>query len=400
LSATIQKKRRRGKGEGSISFHRPSKLWRASIQIGLDDKGKPVRQYVARKRREDVVEKLRELQNDHATGRIAKTSHLKVGSYLDKWLEDTVQPTIRYGTYQNYRGLISNKIKPLIGGYRLVDLNALHIQNLFATLARDQESPYRRQQVHAVLYSALRTGVIQGLIPFNPCEPVRPPRLPDKEMHILDAFQSGKLLEAARGNRLYALYFLALATGMRQGEMFGLKWSDVNFKNGTLSIQRTVVNGPSDDKGEKHSRLTTNAPKTKRGKRLIDLPVTARQALREHQKRMLAEGHLQWVFCDSNGGLLRRSNFVRREWRTLLEKVNEVLPQGRKLPIRFRFHDLRHTAASLRLAQGDHPKIVQELLGHARISITLDLYSHVMPSLQSESAEKMDRTLAKMVRGS
>jgi len=95
--------------------------------------------------------------------------------------------------------------------------------------------------------------------------------------------------------------------------MFGLKWSDVNFKNGTLSIQRTVVNGPSDDtNGKKHSRLTTNAPKTKRGKRLIDLPVTAKQALREHQKRMLAEGHLQWVFCDSNGGLLRRSNFVRR----------------------------------------------------------------------------------------
>jgi integrase len=108
---------------------------------------------------------------------------------------------------------------------------------------------------------------------------------------------------------------------------------------------------------------------------------------------------LNWVFCDACGGLLRRSNFLRRQWKPLLAKANKTLANNQRIPDRFRFHDLRHTAASLRLAQGDHPKVVQEMLGHARIAVTLDLYSHVMPSLQVASAEKMDRTLAKMIKG-
>src|SRR5579872_2235184 len=172
----MTKSHRRGHGEGCVSYHRTSKLWRASIQTCLDENGKPKRRYVACKRKGDVLEKLRELQNDFATGRISKTTRLKVSEYLDKWLEDTARPAIRYGTYQNYRGLIANKIRPHIGGYRLVDLNALHLQNLFSVLDRHQESAYRRQQVHAVLYSALRTAVVQGLISSNPCQAIRPPK--------------------------------------------------------------------------------------------------------------------------------------------------------------------------------------------------------------------------------
>jgi integrase len=398
--SAARKKHRRGRGEGSVTFNRAKRLWQASIQIGLDERGKPKRLYVRAKRKEDVLDGLRELQGKRASGKLVKTSRLTMAEYLDQWLEASARPSIRFGTYQNYKGLISNKIKPFIGGSRLVDVNALNIQALFGALERKGESAYRRIQAHSLVFAALRNAVEQRLIPFNPCQAVRPPRLPSREMCILDENQAMNLLEAAQGGRFLALFVLALATGMRQGEMFALKWADIDLKKKTLSVQRTIANGYGQVAGSRASDAdATNAPKTRSGRRLIELPETAVKALLQHKAKMFAEGHLNWVFCDACGGLLRRSNFLRRQWKPLLANANKALPDDQKISDRFRFHDLRHTAASLRLAQGDHPKVVQEMLGHARIAVTLDLYSHVMPSLQVASAEKMDRTLEKMIKG-
>lgn len=395
----VRKKQRRGRGEGSVTFNRTKRLWQASVQTGRDENGKLKRIYVRAKRKEDVLERLRDLHNGQASGNLAKTSRLRMSEYLDQWLEASARPAIRSGTYQNYKGLIANKIRPFIGGYRLVDINALNIQSLFATLERRGESAYRRQQVHSLLFAALRNAVEHRLIAFNPCQAVRSPRLPSREMHFLNNLQAKTLLDAANGSRLYALFVLALATGMRQGEMFALKWSDIDLKKGILSIQRTVANDYGRVAVSSPSAVdSTNSPKTKSGRRRIDLPETATKALLQHKKKMLAEGHVNWVFCDASGGLLRRSNFSRRQWKPLLTEANKKLPEGKRIPSRFRFHDLRHTAASLRLLQGDHPKVIQELLGHSKIAVTLDLYGHVMPSLQPASAKRMDRTLARLVK--
>ena len=390
---------RRRRGEGGINFNRDKGLWVASVAVGLDETGRTLRRYVYAKRREDLLDKLDALKSEKREGTLTKPTRTRLAKYLNAWLEDTARPNVRYGTFRNYSGLIKNKILPQIGGFRLSDLAALHVQNLFSELKRFGESSYRLQQVHAVLYSALAEAVRLRLIPFNVCAAVRTPRLPDKEMHVLNQIQAAKLLEKARGDRFFALYVLALATGMRQGELFGLKWHDVDLKAGTLSIQRTVAREEvKTAEGRRAVRVGTNAPKTKKGRRLIALPASVLPVLRDHKKRMMKEGHLEWVFCNTRGGLLDRGRFRVRKWLPLLEKTNDALPTNQKLPARFRFHDLRHTAATFRMLQGDNPKVVQELLGHARVAITSDLYSHVLPSMQERSAERFDKTLSRLVK--
>ena len=394
-----QKKSRRGNGEGSLTLNKRSGRWQGSVIIGRGENAKPLRLYVSAKRKEDAQDKLDKLRTAQRSGSLSKKDKTKVGEYLDGWLNDVARPSVRSGTLRNYQGLVKNKIKPVLAGYRLTELKALQIQNLFTTLERNGESAYRRQQVHSVLYSALQQAVELQLLPNNPCAAVRSPKLPTNDVLILTKTQAASLLEEASDGRYYALYVVALATGMRQGELFGLKWGDVDLKNGTISVQRSVVEEQiTTVQGKRTLRPATGEPKTKSGRRLINLPATATAALRRHRKRMFAEGHMAWVFCDVAGGLLRRSNFIRRQWRPLLEAVDGKLRRGHELPCGFKFHHLRHTAASLRLAQGDHPKVVQEMLGHARISITLDLYSHLMPSLQADSAERFEKALSKMAK--
>jgi len=197
-------------------------------------------------------------------------------------------------------------------------------------------------------------------------------------MQVLDLADIGKFLKAAQNDRLHALYVLAIATGLRQGELLGLHWDDIDMQGAASSVRRQL----SEDAGV----LELTEPKTDKGRRRVDLPQFAVEALRAHHERMLAEGHSgPWLFCDSAGNPLRKSNLLRRSFFPLLLQA--------KVP-RVRFHDLRHSAATLLLSQGVHPKIVQERLGHSQISLTLDTYSHVLPSMQREAAAKLDKLFA------
>src|SRR5205807_7025156 len=188
-----------------------------------------------------------------------------------------------------------------------------------------------------------------------------------------------RLLEAAKGDRLEALYVLAVTTGLRQGELLGLHWDDIDLAGTALRVRHTLH--------ELNGRLWIGEPKTRRARRQVDLPAIAVVALRNHRERMMIEGHPdELVFCDTRGGPLRKSNLVRRSFLPLLKRAG--------LPT-IRFHDLRHTAATLLLAQGVHPKIVQERLGHSQISLTLDTYSHVLPGMGREAASKLDALLTR-----
>ncbi|HEV2357498.1 MAG TPA: site-specific integrase [bacterium] len=227
------------------------------------------------------------------------------------------------------------------------------------------------------LHHALDQAVRWGMIPRNVCDAVTRPGAPRPIMQVLTPTQVSALLEAAREDRLHALYVMAITTGLRQGELLGLQWDDVDLTGALLHVRHSLheVNG----------RLSLGEPKTARAKRPVDLPRIAVAALREHRERMLAEGHPHgWVFCDTEGGPVRRPNLLRRSFQPLLKKAG--LPQ-------IRFHDLRHTAATLLLLQGVHPKVVQERLGHSQISVTLDTYSHVLPSMGREAAAKLDALL-------
>lgn len=236
-----------------------------------------------------------------------------------------------------------------------------------------------QQLAHSLLRRALGQAVKWGTIPRNVCEAVEKPRAPKKPIKVLNKDQVDSLLTVAQEDRLYALYVLAVTTGLRQGELLALQWEDVDLDSDALSVRHTLL--------EMDGKLELVEPKTAMACRKVDLPQMAVKALRRHRKQMLAEGHIgSCVFCDTKGGPIRKSNLIRRSFKPLLK--NAGLPD-------IRFHDLRHTAATLLLVQGVNPKVVQERLGHAQISLTLDTYSHVLPSIQKEAASKLDSLFAK-----
>jgi integrase len=236
---------------------------------------------------------------------------------------------------------------------------------------------------------ALGDALRWQLVVRNICDAVDPPRVPKKEMQALTGEQAQQFLEAASGDPLEALYVVALTTGMRQGELLGLKWMDLDLALGTVQVRRTI------------SRLakkgfTVSEPKTAKSRRKIHLTHLAIEALKRHRLRQneakLAAGpawdEQGWVFCNTVGRPIEVGNMIRRSFRRILTKA--------ELPI-IRFHDLRHSAASLLLSLGVHAKIVQELLGHSQIGLTLDTYSHVLPSLQEEAVSRLNTLLSKRV---
>jgi integrase len=218
----------------------------------------------------------------------------------------------------------------------------------------------------------------------NPADAVDKPKLKRAEMKTLTLEQTRSFLHATEGHRLESLFHLAIHTGLRQGEILGLRWSDLDWKTGALQVQRQVkrISGEG---------LQFSEPKTASGRRLVKLGSAMLAKLREHHKRQLEERifvGLQWqdqgmIFTSTVGTVLDQRN-VHREFKLLLGKAD--LPD-------IRFHDLRHTAATLMLQQGIHPKVVQERLGHSEIGITLNIYSHVLPSMQEDAAERMDSLL-------
>ena len=287
-------------------------------------------------------------------------------------------------TYDGYRGLVNNHIVPNVGRKRLGQVAPQHLTALYTKLLESGLAPRTVQYAHAVLHRALQDAVRWNLIPRNPAALVDAPKPRGDKMQVLDIEQVAALLNAARDTPLNALYVLAITTGMRQGELLGLRWSDIDVGSGTLHVQQQIT--------RTSAGFEFTEPKTSRGRRAISLPALASHALAHHRKtqaqQRLSAKH-EWrdcdlVFTNANGGPIERQNLVRRSFKPLLAAA--------KLPS-IRFHDLRHTAATLMLAQNTHPKIVQERLGHATISTTMDTYSHVMPAMQREAADKLDDAL-------
>lgn len=368
--------KRRGRGEGAI-YKKAENLWCAQLTTGYDGNATRKRRYVYGKTKNEVQKRLIELQSTLASGSLADPKRMRVTDYLKHWLEDIARPTIRASTYVRYEGLLRTHVYENIGGIQVSSLQPSHILSLYRKLEITGASARTRQFIHAVLRKALQQAVRLGYIQRNVCDLVTRPRAPKKSMQCWDAQQTNHFLKTAKHDRLFALYVLAFSTGLRQGELFGIQWSDLDLNTQSVSIQRTVY--------ELQGKIEIGEPKTAKGRRKIELPEATIGVLKAHRERMISEGnHSLWVFCDLDGGALRRSNFRKRSFLPLLK--DSALP-----PIRF--HDLRHTAATLLLSEGVHPKVVQERLGHAQISITLDTYSHVLPSMQIEAASKLNTLL-------
>lgn len=366
--------KRRGRGEGAISFLESKNLWCARMVVGYDAKGTRKRRAVYGKTKTEVQKKLLVLQSSASAGTLAEPRRMRLAEYLKHWLEDVARPSIRASTYVRYDSLIRTHIVPLIGRAPISDLQPSVLQNLYTNLEKSGASPRTREFVHAVMHKAFKQALRLGYVQRNICDAVQKPRVPRKAMKCWSQEDANLFLSENSDDRFYALYVLALTTGLRQGELFGLKWEDIDFRGPSLAVRRSVT--------EINGILSTDEPKTAKGRRVVVLPDKVMTALRQHRERMLAEGHhTDWVFCDTKGGPLRKSNFRKNNFLRAVKRAQ--LPS-------IRFHDLRHTAATILLSQGVHPKVVQERLGHAQIAMTLDIYSHVLPSMQHEAAQKLN----------
>jgi integrase len=363
-------RKRRGRGEGSI-YQRGDGTWCGSVSAGYNANGKRRRHTAYGKTKQEVQEKLRELQQN----RIPEVPRLTVKAFLTEWLETTVKPSRAASTYVRYEQVCRLHVVPHIGTVKLARLQPLHIQHLYRIQERAGASIRQRELSGVVLQKALKDAVRLRLIPYNPCSDVQKPRPQRREMSVWNRDQADAFLRAASSDRLYALYVLALGTGMREGELFALEWKDVDFPGAAVTVRRTLE--------EVGGRVRTKEPKTAKSRRRVDLPRFALNALHEHRKCMLSEGNAAApVFCDQRGGYLRKSNVARRSFRPLMECSG--------IP-RIRFHDLRHTAATLLLSAGENAKVVSERMGHASVQITLDTYAHVLPTMQKGAAEKLDQ---------
>jgi integrase len=382
MTATTKVRRtgRRGNHEGSITQLADGR-WQA--RVTLED-GKRKAYYG--KTRAEVQLKLTVALSARDKGLpVGLGERQTVGQYLTVWLE-TVKPTIRPRTWKRYAELMNRHALPVLGKVPLAKLTAQQVQRLYSAKLEEGLSSTTVHHLHAVLHRALSQAERLGLVGRNVCDLVDVPRMREREMHVLDREHVRRLLDAARGDRLEALYVLAVTTGMRQGELLALRWKDIDVDHGTVQVRATLQRTKEDG-----YRLA--APKTRQSRRQITLTTAARDALKIHRARQAEErlavgpaweGTHDLVSLDVTGRPLSGIQLTRAAFYSLLQRAG--LPH-------IRFHDLRHTAATLLLGRGVNPKIVSEMLGHATIAITLDIYSHVLPTMQQSAAAEMDAAL-------
>lgn len=377
---------KRGNGEGSIypkkNADEKTIGYRGSYWVYTADG--PKRRYISGKDRKAVAEKLAKALSDRAGGFVFDAGSMTVGEYLSRWLQD-VKDTVRDSTWQRYEYAIRPHIEPALGRVKLKDLNPAQLRWFYRDRLDSGLAPATVHKLHVVLHKALKAAVEDGLIPRNVATGLKLPKITREEVNPLDRGEARQLLESASGEKLEALYVLALATGMRQGELLALKWDDLDLELGTLRVRRTLTKvGKS---------FTTGEPKTKKSRRVIRLTTGGIEALRKHLTTQLAEiermGSLYkpggFVFASTTGGIIDPSHLRNRSFKPLL-KVAKLRP--------VRFHDLRHTCATLLLSRNINPKIVSEMLGHASVSITLDIYSHLMPDMQEKAVEALEEMLS------
>src|SRR5215212_8103735 len=380
----MAKKRQRGNGAGTV-YPRKNRDGKVTGYRGSYFAPDGKRRYVSAKRKGDAERLLREAMTDADRGLTFDASNLTVSGYMTRWLEDFAKANLAPRTYHNYKLQIREHITPAFGTMKLSKLDTPNIQALYTAKLEGGLKPSSVKYIHAVLHSALKKATELRLVPRNPAASARPPKIRQEEITPLDAQQARVLLEAAKDDRFECLYALSLMCGLRMGESLGLKWTDIDFDAGTLRVHRQV------QRIREGGGLVFSEPKNA-SRRTIDLPHRALEALTSHRKRQLEEQlgvGAKWqdndlVFSSSKGTPMDAQNIVNRYFKPLLRRAG--LPE-------IRWHDLRHTCATLLLSRGTHPTYVQKLLGHASVQLTLDRYSHWMPSMGKHTASAMDEAL-------
>ena len=372
---------RRGNGEGSVFQRKSDKKWVASITL---DDGK--RKVLYGKTKKEVTEKLIKVRREQQQGMLSVTSKTKMSEYIEGWLEN-YKRGVRPNTHQRACEIMRLHILPTLGNIQLDKLTPQHLDRLYSKKLKEL-SPTTVQTIHNTLHKALSDAVKQGILLINVSERVEAPRKNEYEARVFSEEETRTFLMAIRNHSLYVLLLIDVSTGMRRGEIVGLKWNDIDLKRGILQVRRAIVRRPTELGGG-----YAEAPlKTKRSRRSIMLPayiVAILEQYRAQQMSIMQQNgqpwdEQRWLFCKPDGNHLNPQHDVYEEFKVILSKAG--LPD-------IRFHDLRHTAATMHLGLMTNPKIVQEILGHSTISITMDAYSHVLPPMHREAMGNINEWL-------
>jgi len=303
---------------------------------------------------------------------------------LRQWLQ-TIEGSIRPSTFTSYSGIVRNHLIPVLGRTTIDRMTVQDVAGLLSRKRSEGLSSRTTQYVLFVLRNALNKAVRWGIASRNIAQLVDAPRVAHRDVNVLSPDEAHRFVTAAREDRLEGFWVLALSTGLRRGELLGLSWSDIDLDRRQLRVTKALQRVAG--KG-----LILTETKTRRGRRSIILPIGAAEALRRHRARQIEDRRIagsawkqsDFVFTSAAGTPLDGDNLISRPFARLLER-SELPPM--------RFHDPRHSCASLLLAQGVAPRVVMETLGHSRIAVTLDTYTHVLPALQRDAADAMDRAL-------
>jgi len=373
----MAKRKRSVRGGGSVYQRKGDGRWVASFIV--EDTGKRKELYA--KTEKEAIAKLQQALLEQKQGTFVAGPQQTVGQFLEYWLEDVHKTKIRLATYESYRNILNNHLLPALGHIRLQRLTAQHIQSLYAKKQKEGLSPTSIGVTHAVLHRALDHAKRIKLVGSNVCDDVELPKREVHEIQPLTPEQALMLLQKVREHHLEMLLTLALATGMRRGELLGLRWQDIDLEEGSLQVRRTLSYIA-------HHGFKEGEPKTAKSRRKIALPQFVMDLLKRHRMLQL-EARLKagtaWVdrdlvFPNEHGDFLLPMTLFY-QFSRLLKEIG--LPH-------MRFHDLRHSAATLLLSMGVPMKVVQELLGHSNFSTTANVYSHVLLSMQQEAMNKLD----------
>ena len=381
--------KRRANGEGSIR-KRSDGRWEGRYTAGHDpETGKAIIKNVLGKTQAEVKEKLKKAIEGTAGLDIVKAGQYTVGSWLEAWYENYAKIKMRPSSYLTYRGYIDNHIKPNIGNIPLGSLTTLNLQKLYRKLlegGRVDRIESKRQpkglnaktvrNIHRIISSALKLAVDQRLIARNPAGGCALPKVERKEMQTLPATQLASFLQEAKESGVFTLYYIDLTTGLRRGELLGLKWEDVDLEKGELRVRRQI--------GRVGGEVLEMPLKTKTAYRTLPLSADAIDVLKEQKRKA---GGSPWVFPSPTGDPMSPDS--------VLHMLHRVLKRA-GLP-EVRFHDLRHTFATLALQNGVDIKTVSGMLGHFSAGFTLDTYAHVTTAAKREAANTMGNVLSSAV---
>ncbi len=331
-----------------------------------------------------LTQKLREKD----LGTLILPAAMTLDEYLDKWLNESAKPRLAKSTFENYEYLLKLYVRPRIGSQRLSELKLVHIEKLIAELTKEGRSPRTVRYIVSILSGAFRQAIRWHILAVNPCTDIDRPKIEHKEMKAFTPEEGRRFLEACNTDRLGLVFAFGLVSGMRPEEYLGLKWKDIDFDRRTATVQRVLVRSKMSGGGWYFAK-----PKTLKSRRTVPMPDEIMTRLKTHRteqlRLMMTLGseyeRRDLVFANEFGRPLDLKNLRTRNFARILEAA--------ELPADFRIYDLRHSMATIMLANGENPKIVSERLGHASITLTMDTYSHVLPGIQLEATARLGSVL-------